>query len=106
MSMEKSGFESTQEFFDQWIKTYETTYGRLIEMPALGPTRERSEKMMKGFPNFVNLYASWWDSNINFQNVFMEAMRRMHEKKSIEMEGEISPEKYKDFYKLWIETYS
>ncbi len=104
--MEKSSFESTQEFFDLWLKTYEATMGRIVEMPALGPMREKSEKMMKGFSLFVNLYAAWMDSNVNFQNVFMEAMRRMHEKTATEMEGEIDPEKYKDFYNLWVETYS
>ena len=45
--MEKSSFESMQEFFYLWLKTYEATFGRLAEMPAMGPTREKSEKMMK-----------------------------------------------------------
>lgn len=104
--MEKSSFESTREFFDLWLKTYEATYGRIVEMPALGPTREKSEKLMKDFSTFVNLSAAWTESNINLQNVFMEATRRVQEKTAAGMEGEISPEKYKDFYKIWIETYS
>ena len=45
--MEKSSFESMQEFFYLWLKTYEATFGRLAEMPAMGPAREKSEKMMK-----------------------------------------------------------
>ncbi|MCX9010097.1 MAG: hypothetical protein OIN66_03140 [Candidatus Methanoperedens sp.] len=104
--MEKSSFESTQEFFDLWLKTYEATYGRIVEMPALGPTREKSEKLMKDFSTFVNLSAAWTESNINFQSVFMEATRRVQEKTAAGMEGEISTETYKDFYKIWIETYS
>lgn len=104
--MDKSSFESTQEFFDIWMETYNATMGRFIEMPALGPTREKSEKMMTGFTNFVNLYSTLMEANINIQTVLMEAMRRMHEKTSSEMDGDISPEKYKDFYKLWVETYS
>jgi class III poly(R)-hydroxyalkanoic acid synthase PhaE subunit len=104
--MEKSSFESVQEFFDMWLKTYNATMGRIVEMPAMGPAREKSEKMMKGFSTFVNLYTAGMDSSSNFQSVFMEAMRRMREKTATEMEGKISPEKYKDFYKLWIETYS
>jgi class III poly(R)-hydroxyalkanoic acid synthase PhaE subunit len=104
--MEQSNFEPTQEFFDMWLKVYNATTGRLIEMPALGPAREKSEKMMKGFSTFVNLYAAGMDTSSNFQSVFMEAMRRAHEKTATDMEGEISPEKYKDFYKIWIETYS
>src|SRR5574341_942793 len=105
-NMEKSSFESTQEFFDLWLKTYEATMGRIVEMPALGPAREKSEKMTRGFSLFVNLYTAWMDSNVNFQSVFVEAMRRMHEKTATEMEDDIDPDKYKDFYNLWIETYS
>lgn len=105
-SMEKSGFESTQEFYDQWLNTYKTTMGKLVEMPAVGPAREKSEKMMKGFSTFVNLYAAGMDTSSNLQSVFMEAMRRVQEKTGSEMEGEISPEKCKDFYKIWMETYS
>ena len=103
--MDKSGFESTHEFFDMWLKTYEATYGRLIEMPAMGPMREKSEKLMKNFTVSVNLYTTWMESLVNFQSVFTEAMRRMREKMA-GMEEEISQETYKDFYKLWIETYS
>ncbi len=104
--MDKSSFESTHEFFDLWLKTYEATYGRLIEMPAMGPMREKSEKLMKNFTVSVNLYTTWMESLANFQSVFTEAMRRMREKMATGMEEEISQEAYKDFYKLWIETYS
>jgi class III poly(R)-hydroxyalkanoic acid synthase PhaE subunit len=104
--MEKSSFESSLKFFDMWLKVYSATTGRLVEMPAMGPTREKSEKMMRGFSTFVNLYAAGMDTNSDFQSVFMEAMRRVHEKTATDMEGEISPEKCKDFYKVWIETYS
>ena len=85
--MEKSSFESTQEFFDLWLRTYNATMGRLVEMPALGPTREKSEKMMKGFSTFINLYTAGMDSNFNFQSIFTEAMRRVREKTATDMEG-------------------
>jgi hypothetical protein len=104
--MEKSRFEFTHEFFDLWLKTYEATYGRIIEMPAMGPTREKYEKAMKSFNASVNLYTAWIEFMVNYQGVFMEAMRRVQEKMPAELEGEIGPEKYKDFYKLWIDTYS
>jgi len=104
--MEKSSFESTQEFFDRWLKVYKATMDRLIEMPAVGPAREKSEKMMKGFSTFLNLYAAGMDTSSNLQSVFMEAMRKVQEKTATDMEREISPEKYKDFYNIWMETYS
>jgi hypothetical protein len=46
------------------------------------------------------------ESIANYQGVFMEAMRRVSEKMPVELEGEIGPEKYREFYKLWIDTYS
>ncbi len=101
--MEKSIFETTQDFFDIWLKTYEATYGRLLEMPALGPARERAETMMKSLSTSVNLYTVWLESVINFQTVFVEAMRRVREKITTE---ELGPEEYRDFYKVWMETYS
>jgi len=106
LSMEKSGFESTHEFYDQWFKAYKATMGRLIEIPAVGPAREKSEKMMKGFSTFANLYAAGMDTSSNLQSVFLEAMRKVQEKTATDMKGEISPEKYKDFYNTWMETYS
>jgi hypothetical protein len=45
--MDKSSFESTHAFFDMWLKTYETTYGRLIEMPAMGPMHICTWLLMK-----------------------------------------------------------
>ena len=104
--MEKSSSENTQEFFNLWLKLYEDTFGKLVSMPTLGPTREKSEKLMKGFSTFVNLYTTWMELNINFQNVFMEAMRQVNEKTIAKMDKENSPDKYRDFYRIWIETYS
>ena len=105
-SMEKSNFESTQEFYEQWVNMYKATMGKLVEMPAVGPAREKSEKMMKGFSTFINLYAAGMDTSSNMQNVFKEAMQKVQEKIGADMDGEISPEKYKEFYDIWIQTYS
>ncbi len=104
--MEKNSFESTQDIFDLWLKTYKAAMGKIIEMPALGPSREKYEKTMAGFSSFVNLYSAWMDTNVNFQSVFVEAMRRMQEKAATRMEGEAGHETNNDFYKIWIETYS
>lgn len=104
--MEKFSFDSTQELYDQWLNTYKATMGKLVGMPAVGPAREKSEKMMKGFSSFVDLYASGMNTSSNFQSVFLEAMQKVQEKTAKDMEGEISPEKYKEFYNIWMETYS
>ena len=102
----KTYLESTQEFFDTWMNNYQSTFGKLTQVPAFGPIREKQEKMMKGFPVYINLYNTWVESNINFQTVFTEAMKKTYEKMITETKGEITTTKYKDFYKIWLETYS
>ena len=102
----KTYLDSTQEFFDMWLNSYQSTFGKLTQVPAFGPIREKQEKIMKGFPIYVNLYSTWVDSNINFQTIFTEAMKKTYEKMIIETKGKITVEKYKDFYKIWLETYS
>ncbi len=62
--------------------------------------------MTKVFSTFVNLYAAGMETRSNLQSVFMEAMRKVQEKTAKDMEWEISHEKCKDFYRIWIETYS
>lgn len=102
----KAYLESTQEFFDMWKNSYQSTFGKLTQVPAFGPIREKQEKIMKGFPIYVNLYNTWVESNINFQTVFTEAMRKTYEKMITETKGKITTTEYKDFYKAWLETYS
>ena len=112
----KLSLETTQEFVDMWTKNYQSTLGKLAQVPAFGPVREKQEKMMKSMPLYSKLYATWVDSNINLQSVLLEATRRTFEK-TVELQINSSgcdkdgkscmdPEKYKEFYKIWIDTYS
>jgi hypothetical protein len=71
--MESSSSEPpTHEFFEAWLNIYEATLGRLVEMPAVGPSREKYDKMMTGFSDSVNFYIGWMDLNSDFQKVFVE----------------------------------
>ena len=105
MNMEDTDLESTREFLDLWVKTYETTFGKISEIPAIGPMREKSEKMSKGLPLFFNLFSTWMDTITDFQAISIEAMKRMNTK-TISMEGKTGVENYKELYNVWMESYS
>ena len=105
----KLTFDATQEFFNMWTKNYQSTFGKIAQVPAFGPVREKQEKMMKGIPICMDLYTTWIDSNINFQGVLMEAMKKVYEETMCSIKEDNScanPEKYKELYKTWIDTYS
>jgi class III poly(R)-hydroxyalkanoic acid synthase PhaE subunit len=104
--MEKSSLDFNKDVFDLWAKAYQATYGRFIEMPALGPNREKIEEMRKNFDANLGLYASWLRSSASFQSVLAEATRKTREKIAEVAAEEGAEETPKDFYKVWLETYS
>jgi polyhydroxyalkanoate synthesis regulator phasin len=103
--MEDSNLESTPEFLDLWVKTCETTFGKISEIPAIGPLREKSEKMSKGLPLFFSLYSTWMDTVSDFQAISIEAMKRM-KIKTASVEGKTDVENCKELYNVWMESYS
>lgn len=105
MNMEETNLESTREFLDMWVKTYEATFGKISEIPSIGPLREKSEKMSKGLPLFFSLYSTWMDTVVDFQNISMEAMKRMNTK-TVTLEGNTGTENYRELYDIWMESYS
>lgn len=105
ISDEEPDPRSTREYYERWLNIYKATMGKLIEMPAVGPAREKSERTMKGLSTFINLYEAGMDINSNLQGVFTKAMRRVQEKTAKDMDGD-SPDKLKEFYRIWMETYS
>ena len=105
MNMGENSFESTREFLETWVKTYEATLGKVSEIPAVGPLREKSDKMSKGFPLFFSLYSTWMDTVVDFQNISLESMKRMNTK-TVALEGKTGTENYKELYNIWMESYS
>lgn len=106
--MEKQNNGSTQDLFDIWVDLYRDTMGRFVEMPGVGPYREKTERMMSGVSTFVNLYTAWLDSSVDLQKVSTEAMFQTYQKAFAGFKAEpgYGGGQYKDIYKLWVETYS
>lgn len=98
----------TQEFFDMWQKTYDATYGRVFNIPSIGPMREKQEKLTKNFYSFINFYVVLTKFNVDLQSVLSDAMQRTHQRTIEKMKegANTDPDKYKDFYDIWTETYS
>ena len=105
--MESTDLQASHDFFELWEKAYEATYGRIIDMPAMGPSREGADRLRKNFEATINLHAAWAQSIASFQSAFAEATRRTQEKveKQVAEEG-TSPSSFKDYYDLWMNTYS
>jgi hypothetical protein len=107
MRMERTDLEASHDFYELWLKAYEATYGKIIDMPMMGPSRENAELHRKHLDVTVNLFTAWMESIASFQTVFMEATRRTREKMEDRVaEEDKPPMTSKDYYELWMETYS
>jgi len=104
--MESSDLQASHDFFEHWLKAYEATCGRIIDMPILGPSREGADKLRKNFEATINMHAAWAQSLANYQSAFMEASQKTQEEVEKRIAGGVSPSSYKGYYDLWMETYS
>ena len=75
--MESTDPRKTTDLTDLWMKTYQATYGRLLEMQPVGPFPEKYKTTMDTTRSSLNLYGSWMEMVSSFQIVFMEGMRRL-----------------------------
>ncbi len=86
--------EAYKEFYALWIKTYQETYGRLLNVQPAGLTKEMLENFLKSTDIYLNMYKSW-----------IAALEKMSEKTRDLSTRTADPEAYKEFYNLWIKTY-
>jgi class III poly(R)-hydroxyalkanoic acid synthase PhaE subunit len=106
MIMGNENLQASHYFFEHWLKTYEATYGKIIDMPIMGPAREGADRLRKNFEATINMHAAWAQSIASYQSAFAEATRKTQEEMEKRIAEGVSPSSYKAYYDLWMETYS
>jgi hypothetical protein len=87
-----------------WLPAYEQTWGRVLRMPALGPTRETIGMLQQGIEALVDYYSVMTDFWSALYKVSTEAMQQvMTELGNMSSKGQ-APKSYREFYKLWWTT--
>ncbi|MGK7873498.1 MAG: class III poly(R)-hydroxyalkanoic acid synthase subunit PhaE [Xenococcaceae cyanobacterium] len=84
-----------------WNLLYEETFGSLMQSPILGPTRELTGKLLRGFDAWTNLYRASIDYQVVLADVqvrsFEELMRKLV---SLAEKGE-KVEDWRQFQQIW-----
>jgi hypothetical protein len=86
--------EKYKEFYDEWVKTYQNTYGKFYQIPTLESSKETFEKLLVSAEESNKIYRSW----ITELEEDSKATRDV-------LQGEPDPAKYKEVYDLWIKSY-
>lgn len=95
--------------YEMWIKSYEKMFDEFLDMMTSQNTKEVFEAYM-GVPNIylTNLAEAarmWRASYKDLYTPWVESTLKLSEKFSELSKGEVSPEKYREFYDQWMDTY-
>lgn len=101
--------EKYREFYDMWIRTYEQIFDEFVAMPTMERTKEVLENYA-GMPNFylknfAQISKLWRDYYTELYLPWVDSMMKLSIKTAEISRGEASPEAYKEFYNLWMDTY-
>ena len=86
--------EKYKEFYNEWMKTYQSTYGKFYPIPTPESNKETLEKLLNSAEESNTLYRSW----------IAELEENSRKTKEI-LQGETDPVKYKESYDMWIKSY-
>jgi hypothetical protein len=97
-----------KECYDMWMKSYEKIFDELMELPAQESIKEIFGNYM-GIPeiylgSFSQMSKLWKKSYAQLSGPLNESMLKLSEKMAEISRGDASPEVYKEFYNLWMDT--
>ncbi len=86
--------EKYREFYDEWMRMYQNTFGRLYPIPTRVPDREALERLAASAEDLGNLFRSW-----------ATELEENTKKTGELLMGEPDPEKYRMSYDMWMRSY-
>lgn len=98
-----------KEVYDLWIKSYGKIFDELLTLPLRQNIKEIFENLT-GTPDFyldilVRISKQWKDSFTLIYAPWIESIPELSAKSAEISRGNASPEAYKEFYALWLNTF-
>ena len=86
--------QTYKEFYGEWLKTSQNSFGKFYQIPTLESNKETFEKLLVSAEESKKIYGSW----IAELEGNSKATRKV-------LKGEADPAKYKEVYDMWINSY-
>jgi len=86
--------EKYKEFYDEWMKTHQSTYGKFYPISTPESNKETLEKLLLSAVESNKLYRSW-----------VAELEENSLKTTEILQGEPDPVRYKECYDMWIKSY-
>jgi len=100
----KGDHKACIDFLRIWYQAYQESYGKFLQIPALGLSRESFEKLASSIDSYMRYMTVYSEFFSTLYKIGYEALENLI-KKTAEMAGEgKAPTTFKDFYQLWWQT--
>lgn len=86
--------EKYREFYEEWIRTYQNSFGKFYPIPTMDSGKDALESLMTDAEESNSLYKSWISELDRNSKTTQEVML-----------SEPSAAKYKEFCDLWVKMY-
>ncbi len=86
--------EKYREFYEEWIRTYQNSFGKFYPIPTMDSGKDALESLMTDAEESNSLYKSWISELDRNSKTTQEVML-----------SEPSAAKYKECYDMWISSY-
>src|SRR5574341_133563 len=86
--------EIYKEFYSEWMKTSQNSFGKFYQIPTLESGKETFEKLLSSAEESNKIYRSW----------IAELEENSRATREV-LQGEPDPAKYKEVYDMWIKSY-
>jgi hypothetical protein len=86
--------ETYKEFYNEWRKTSQNSFGKFYQIPTLESNKETFEKLLVSAEESKKIYGSWITELEGNSRATREVLK-----------GEADPAKYKEVYDMWINSY-
>ncbi len=92
--------DAVQGIYASWLKSYEATLGRFVNMPAVGPQRYSMEKLEKSTDTYLKYQAANSDFQSKITQTGIETLQEVTEKAEGLFSEKIEEETFDEFYAL------
>ncbi|MBI5359536.1 MAG: hypothetical protein HZA48_03035 [Planctomycetes bacterium] len=94
-----------KELYNSWMQGYESAFGKFLKMPMVGPSRQVLEKIHKNIDSFMKYCGATVDFSMVLYSPSKETIEELVQKAQTILKGEVTQEKYKQFYELLVKTF-
>ncbi len=86
--------ETYMEFYDEWVKTSQNSFGKYYQIPTLEYNKETFDKLLISAEESNKIYSSWIAELEDNSRATREVLQ-----------GEAVPAKYLEVYGMWVKSY-